>query len=93
MKPSSTSATSPFYLGTSSLFWHYAYIGSNTVMLGSTGGSSGSKLGFFGTTAVTRQTLSLTSNTMNYSSVTASNYLYALNNLIGILYKHGLIAT
>ena len=93
LKPSSSSATYPAYLGTSSIYWHYAYIGSNTVIIGSSGTASGSKLGFFGTTAVVRQTLSLTSNNMSYTSVTASNYLYALNNLIGILKKHGLIAT
>ena len=93
LKPSSSSATYPAYLGTSSIYWHYAYIGSNTAIIGSSGTSTGSKLGFFGTTAVVRQTLSLTSNNMSYTSVTASNYLYALNNLIGILKKHGLIAT
>ena len=92
LKPSSSSATYPAYLGTSSIYWHYAYIGSNTVMIGSSGTASGSKLGFFGTTAVVRQSLSLSSNNMSYSSVTASNYLYALNNLIGILKKHGLIS-
>ena len=62
-------------------------------MIGSSGTSTGSKIGFYGTTAVVRQTISLTSNNMSYTSVTASNYLYALNNLIGILKnKLGLIA-
>ena len=93
LKPSSSSATYPAYLGTSSIYWHYAYIGSNTAIIGSSGTSTGSKLGFFGTTAVVRQTLSLTSNNQSYTAVTASNYLYALNNLIGILKKHGLITT
>ena len=93
LKPSSSSATYPAYLGTSSIYWHYAYIGSNTAIIGSSGTSTGSKLGFFGTTAVVRQTLSLTSNNMSYTSVTSANYLYALNNLIGILKKHGLITT
>lgn len=41
---------------------------------------------------VAQQTIGLVSNNMGYSSVTASNYLYALNNLIGILKtKYGLI--
>lgn len=39
-----------------------------------------------------QQTISLASNNMGYSSVTSGNYLYALNNLIGILkIKYGLI--
>ncbi len=88
--PNSTSASYPFYLGTSTYPWHYAYIGSNTVMIGTT---ASSKLGFFGTAPIAKQTLSLSSNNMGYTSVTASNYLYALNNIIGILKnKYGLIA-
>lgn len=87
--PNSTSASYPFYLGTSTYPWHYAYIGSNTVMIGTT---ASSKLGFFGTAPIAKQTLSLSSNNMGYTSVTASNYLYALNNIIGILKnKYGLI--
>ena len=93
LKPSGISSSYPFYLGTSSNYWQYAYIGSNTVIIGSSGTSTGSKIGFFGTTAAVRQTISLTTNNQSYTSVTASNYLYALNNLIGILKKHGLIAT
>lgn len=89
LRPYSTSTTYPCYLGTSTYYWHYAYIGSNTVSIGS---GTTSKLGFFGTTPVAKQTLSTTSNNMNYTSVTSSNYLYALNNLIGILKnKYGLI--
>lgn len=77
-------------LGTSSYYWHYAYIGSNTVSIGST---KSSKLGFFGTTPIIKQTLSTSSNNMSYSSATSSNYLYVLNNLVGILKnKYGLIA-
>ena len=90
LRPSHTSTSYPTYLGTSIYPWHYAYIGSNTVMIGTT---ASSKLGFFGTTPIAKQTLSLSSNNMGYTSVTASNYLYALNNLIGILKsKYGLIA-
>lgn len=90
LRPNSTSTTYPFYLGTSSYYWHYAYIGSNTVSIGST---KSSKLGFFGTTPIIKQTLSTSSNNMSYSSATSSNYLYVLNNLVGILKnKYGLIA-
>jgi hypothetical protein len=87
--PSSTSTSYPSYIGTSTYPWHYAYIGSNTCKIGTT---SSSKLSFFGATAIARQTISLSSNDMGYTSVTASNYLYALNNIIGILKnKYGLI--
>lgn len=72
-RPSSSGSTYPFYLGTSSYYWHYAYIGSNTVKLGS---STSSKLGFFSTTPVTRQTVS--------SSATVSTLITALK-------KYGLI--
>lgn len=90
LRPSSYSNTYPFYLGDSTYYWHYAYIGSNTVEIGS---SASSKLGFFGTAAIAKQTLSTTSTNMNYTSATASNYLTILNNLVGILKnKYGLIA-
>ena len=55
--PSSASTTYPFYLGTDKLYWHYAYIGSNTTSIGN---SSSSKLGFFGTTPAARQTVANT---------------------------------
>ncbi len=87
--PNSVSTTYPFYLGTSTYYWHYAYIGSNTVKIGST---ASSKLAFFAGTPIARQTLSTNSNNMSYTSVTESNYLYVLNNLVGILKnKYGLI--
>ena len=90
LRPNTTSTYYPFYLGTSSYYWHYAYIGSNTVSIGST---KSSKLGFFGTTPIIKQTLSTTSNNMSYTSASSSNYLYVLNNLVGILKnKYGLIA-
>ena len=90
LRPNSTSTTYPFYLGSASYYWHYAYIGSNTVSIGST---KSSKLGFFGTTPIAKQTLSTSSNNMSYTSATSSNYLYVLNNLVGILKnKYGLIA-
>lgn len=74
LRPSSTSTTYPCYLGTSSYYWHYAYIGANTAMIGS---SASSKLGFFGTTAVVRQTVSSTAT---------------VATLITALKKYGLIA-
>jgi phage minor structural protein len=86
--PSTASTSYPFYLGTSAKPWTHAYIGNVVCSLGAGGG----KLGFFGTTPIARQTLSTSSNNMSYTTVTASNYLYALNNLIGILKnKYGLI--
>ena len=93
LRPNYSSTTYPFYLGTSTYFWHYAYIGSNTAQIGSSGTTSGSKIGFYGTTPVVRQTLSTTTTNMSYTSATASNYLTILNNLVGILKnKYGLIA-
>lgn len=90
LKPSASGTTYPFYLGTSSLYWHYAYLGSNTAKIGS---AASSKIGFFAGTPIARQTLSSTSQNMGYSTATASNYLKILNNLVGILSKYGLIGT
>ena len=90
LKPSASGTTYPFYLGTSSLYWHYAYLGSNTAKIGS---SASSKIGFFAGSPIARQTLSSTSQNMGYSTATASNYLKILNNLVGILSKYGLIGT
>ena len=82
------SRTYPYYLGTSSVPWYGIYTGDGASRIC---GSSGT-LGFYGQTPIARQTLSLSSNNMSYTSVTANNYLYALNNLIGILKnKLGLI--
>ena len=55
--PNTASTTYPFYLGTDKLYWHYAYIGSNTTSIGN---SASSKLGFFGTTPAARQTVANT---------------------------------
>lgn len=86
-------AGSDYLLGSATYYWGTCYLGATELYLGKTSGSSGSKIGFFGTAPIVRQTLSLSSNNMGYTSVTASNYLYAVNNLIGILKnKHGLIA-
>lgn len=74
LRPYSSSTTYPCYLGTSSYYWHYAYIGSNSTYIGN---SSSSKLGFFGTTPVIRQTVS--------SSATVATLITALKayGLIG----------
>lgn len=90
LKPSSSSTSYPFYLGTSSYYWHYAYFGSVIAKIGS---SSSSKIGFFAGTPIARQTLSSTTQNMSYSTATSSNYLKILNNLVGILVKYGLIGT
>lgn len=90
LKPSASTTTYPFYLGTSSYYWHYAYIGSTIAKIGS---SASSKIGFFAGSPIARQTLSSTSQNMGYSTATASNYLKILNNLVGILSKYGLIGT
>lgn len=38
-RPNTSSTTYPFYLGTTTYYWHYAYLGSNTVKIGSTASS------------------------------------------------------
>lgn len=54
LRPSTTLSSYACYLGTSSYYWHYAYIGSDTVSIGS---KSTSKLGFFGKTPTTQQSV------------------------------------
>lgn len=90
--PSHNNSITRFALGTSANPWGDAYIGYyGTVMIGNNAATQ-AKIGFFGHAANAKQTLSLSSQNMGYTSVTASNYLIALNNLIGILReKHGLI--
>lgn len=90
--PAQNSSSVRYALGSSSYPFGDAYFGyDGTVEIGNNN-STYAKLGFFGHTANVKQALSLTSTNMGYSSVTASNYLVALNNLIGILKeKHGLI--
>lgn len=87
LTPYSTSSYSACYLGASSAYWQYAYIGSNTVMLGS---SSSSKVGFFGTTAAARKSVSKASTS---SSVTASAVATTLNNLLTALAGYGLLTS
>lgn len=87
--PHASSRTYPYSLGSSSVPWYALYTGDGTSRICGTRGT----LSFFGASGATKQTLSLSSNNMSYTSVTANNYLYALNNLIGILKnKYGLIA-
>lgn len=74
LRPSSTSTLYEFKLGTADYYWHYAYIGSTASYIGKT---TSSKLGFFGTTPVARQTVS--------SSATVATLITALKayGLIG----------
>lgn len=83
--PTSTTA---FYLGNSSYYWHYAYIGADLAKIGY---NQSSQIGFFAATPVARQTLSTSSTNMGYTSATSSNYLTVINNIAGILKKYGLI--
>lgn len=79
-------------IGSSTYWIKDAYLGGNygDVHIGQS--STSSYIGFYGATPVVRQTLSLTSQNMGYTSITSSNYLTALNNLVGILKsKLGLI--
>lgn len=74
-------------LGSTLYPWAGLYTGDGSSRLASTRG----KVGFFGTTPIAKLTLGTTSNNQNYTSATASNYLYILNNIAGILKKYGLI--
>ncbi len=82
-----TSSTA-YYLGESSYYWHYAYIGADLAKIGY---NQSSQIGFFAATPVARQTLSTSSTNMGYTSATSSNYLTVINNIAGILKKYGLI--
>ena len=55
LMPSSSYSSYPFYLGSSSYYWHYAYIGSIATYIGI---NASSKIGFFGATPVTKTTVS-----------------------------------
>lgn len=85
--PAAASSLYAHSLGSSSTPWYNLYVGAGTISLG----TSTAKLSFFGGTATAKQTLSTTSNNMGYTSATASNYLYILNNIVGMLKKYGLI--
>ena len=81
-----------YSLGSSSMAWDNCYLGSGTIKIGANALASGTKIGFYGAAPVARQTLSTTSKNMGYTSVTSSNYLIVLSNIVGILKKMGLIA-
>ena len=87
--PSHDTPTYGVGIGTNNYFIRRAYFGSDTAKIGS---SDRSKVGFFGATPATRQTLSTTSQNQGYTSATASNYLTIINNIAGILKKLGLLA-
>lgn len=91
--PYGSSSTYSFSIGSSSYPFWSAYFGGGTIQIGSNSSStSGTKIGFYGTTPIVRQTLSTTSDNMGYTSATASNYLHIINNIAGILKnKLGLI--
>ena len=85
-RPSSSGSTYPFYLGTSSYPWYHSYITNlNVVTSAKLGTSTSAKVGFFGTTPVSRKTVSRASG----STVASCNT--AINNLITALKGYGLI--
>lgn len=85
-RPSTSSSSYPFYLGSASYPWHYGNIGTlNVVTSAKLGTSTGAKVGFFGTTPVGRKTVSRASG----STVASCNT--AINNLITALKAYGLI--
>ena len=85
-RPSSSGSSYPFYLGTSSYPWYHSYITNlNVVTSAKLGTSTSAKVGFFGTTPVSRKTVSKASG----STVASCNT--AINNLITALKGYGLI--
>jgi len=84
LRPTTTSTYYPCYLGTSSYPWHYAYLGSVSALVGT---STGSKVGFFGTTPISRESI-----TTVPTSATVSTVASKLNELIGYLKNYGLLA-
>lgn len=93
--PHASSSTYPYSLGSSTYPWHNLYVGSGTLQIGSNNGATtgSTHIGFFGVTPIVQQQLITTSNNQGYTSATASNYLYILNNIAGILKKLGLLRT
>ena len=92
--PHASSSTYPYSLGSSTYPWYNLYMGSGTIQLGNSGtGTYSTHIGFYGATPIVQQQLITTSNNQGYTSATASNYLYILNNIAGILKKLGLLRT
>ena len=86
-RPSTSSSSYPFYLGTSGYPWHYGNIGTlNVVTSAKLGTTTGAKVGFFGTTPIGRKAVSRATG----STVASCNT--AINNLITALKAYGLIS-
>ena len=77
------------YLGTSGSYWGHAYIGKAHAHIGI---DANCVIGFWGATGTILQRLSTTSNNQGFSGANANNYLYVLNNVVGILDKLGLLS-
>lgn len=77
------------YLGTSGSYWGHAYIGKAHAHIGI---DANCVIGFWGATGTILQRLSTTSNNQGFSGANANNYLYVLNNVVGILDKIGLLS-
>ena len=85
-RPSTSSSSYPFYLGTSSYPWYHSYITNlNVVTSSKLGTSTSAKLGFFGTTPIARRSVASAGG----STVASCNT--AINNLISALKAYGLI--
>lgn len=77
------------YLGIAGSYWGYAYIGKAHAHIGV---DANCVIGFWGATGTILQRLSTTSNNQGFSGANANNYLYVLNNVVGILDKIGLLS-
>lgn len=76
-------------MGTSASYWGHAYIGKAHAHIGV---DANCVIGFWGATGTILQRLSTTSNNQGFSGANANNYLYVLNNVVGILDKLGLLS-
>ncbi len=77
-RPSTNSSNYPFYLGTSSYPWYHSYITNlNVATSAKLGTSASAKIGFFGTTPVSRKSVS--------SSATVATLITALKGY-GLIY-------
>lgn len=76
------------YLGIAGSYWGHAYIGKAHAHIGI---DANCVIGFWGATGTILQRLSTTSNNQGFSGANANNYLYVLNNVVGILDKIGLL--
>ena len=87
LRPSVNSTTYPFYLGTASYPWSYAYVGNlyavTSVRIGT---ATSSKLGFFGTAPVARKTVAAVA-----TSATLAQTITGHNNLLNALKGYGFL--